>query len=382
MAVFAVDTPRAYEANPGLVQFRSAQPVDALEVRVDGRRYRLVGFERPLRRGTVGPIGLPSRDLTVTVVGWRDGRKIGAVTARNVTGLPRASMDVRRVNQTAPKAQVRMRVMEKPRTAAAGWIANLATGRGASYNAAAQFTAASTVKLPILITALMRTKADLPDTPLWGPVQQMVRSSSNDAANEVLTMIGGSTAAGGAMATRVARSLGATRTDVAAGYLPGQDRRAPPNAVADQPELPCCKHTTAHDMGVLMQAVVEAAAGRGKARRMGLTGRDARVALWLLSHTSDRGLIDPWTPWVTAHKIGYVDRAWHDVGAVFTPQGPLIVSVLTDSPGGASEAAASAYGRRLLALARSGLNAPKTLATPDAEPEPPTVPDPLDTFRP
>ncbi|MGA0123197.1 MAG: serine hydrolase [Gaiellales bacterium] len=350
MALFAVDTPRAYEANPGLFQFRASEPVAAREVRVAGRRY------------------LPSRDLTITVVGWRDGRRIGAVTARNVTGLPKASMSVRPVTRTAPRAQVRMRAMPKPATAAGGWIANLATGRGASYNAGAQFTAASTVKLPILITVLMRTQADLPSTALWGPVQQMVRSSSNDAANQVLTMIGGSTASGGAMATRVARSLGATRTDVAAGYLPGQDRRAPPNRVVEQPDVPCCKHTTAHDMGVLMQAVVEAAAGRGKARRMGLTGRDARVALWLLAHTSYPGLIDPWTPWVTAHKIGYVDRAWHDAGVVFTPQGPLIVSVMTDNPGGASESAGAAYGRRLLQLARFGLNAPK--AKPEIAPGP------------
>ncbi|MFM9125950.1 MAG: serine hydrolase, partial [Actinomycetota bacterium] len=178
----------------------------------------------------------------------------------------------------------------------------------------------------------------------------------------------------------VARSLGATRTDIAAGYLPGQDRRAPPNAIADQPELPCCKHTTAHDMGVLMQAVVEAAAGRGKARRMGLTGRDARVALWLLSHTSYRGLIDPWTPWVTAHKIGFVDRAWHDVGAVFTPEGTLTASVIPHNPGGASESAGAAYGQRLLTLARAGLNAPQAAAEPD--PGPDAVPDPLDPFRP
>ena len=379
-AAFAVDVPRAYEANPGLVQFRAAGGIDALEVKVDGRRYRLVGFERPLRRGTVGPFGLPSRDLRITVVGWRDGRSVGRVTVGNVTGLPKAAMDVEPVRITPPKAQARMRAMAKPSYPSAGWIANLATGRGASYNAGAQFTAASTVKLPILITALMRTRADLPDTALWGPVQQMVRSSSNDAANQVLTMIGGSTASGGAMATRVARSLGATRTDVAAGYLPGQDRRAPPNGVVDQPELPCCKHTTAHDMGVLMQAVVEAAAGRGKARRMGLTGRDARVALWLLSHTSYRGLIDPWTPWVTAHKIGFVDRAWHDVGAVFTPEGTLIVSVMTDNPGGASESAGAAYGQRLLTLAKAGLKAPK--AVPEPEPEPSSVPDPLDPFRP
>ncbi len=375
---FAVDAPRPFEANPGLISFRAQRPVDTVEVRVNGRRYAIVDLKRPTRRATVGPIGLPPRDITVTVVGWADGRAVGSQTATDVLGLPKASMTIRPIRETPRRAQLRMRQLRHPATAAAAWAVNLASGEGASYNAGARFAAASTVKLPVMIALLMQLRADVTATSAWGPLQSMVRSSSNDAANQVLTLLGGSPEAGGARATAVARALGATRTDTAAGYLPGQDRRlrrsaVPPVQVVDQPDVPCCKVTTAHVLGVLMQAIVEAAAGRGKARRMGLTGRDARVALWLLAHTSHPGFFAPWTPYATAHKIGDVDRAWHDVAAIFTPRGPLITVAMTDNPSGASESAASLYGRAVLRVALTGLR-PEPPPKPPARPALPELP--------
>jgi D-alanyl-D-alanine carboxypeptidase len=195
----------------------------------------------------------------------------------------------------------------------------------------------------------------------------MIRSSSNDAANTMLEAIGGSTAAGGAKSTAVAKRLGAFRTDVAAGYLPGQDRRGvnPPVRVNDQPATKCCKITTAHDLGVMMQALVQAAGNTGRAHRLGLTARDSRVALWLLAHTSYPGLFDPWTPFVTAHKIGYVDVVWHDVAAIFAPTGTLVTVALTEHTGGASESAAAAFAHGVLDVVETGLTGPtQPLTTP------------------
>ena len=108
---------------------------------------------------------------------------------------------------------------------------------------------------------------------------------------------------------------------------------------------------TAHDLGVIMQAIVQASDNAGRARRLGMTPREARVALWLLAHTAYPGLFDPWTPFVTAHKIGYIDVVWHDVAAIFTRNGPLITVALTENAGGASEGAASAYARGVLQIA-------------------------------
>jgi len=357
---FTVDAPRPFEANPGLITFHARRAVDTLEVRVNGKRYKVVPLASPSRTATVGPIGLPSQDLTITVTGLRDGKVIGSQTATNVLGLPKASMTLLPITKTPPLAQRRMRGLSRPSGTAAAWTINLTTGRGASYNAGARFTAASTAKLPTMITLLAKTKGDIVNSKSWGPLQSMIRSSSNDAANTVLEYIGGSTANGGTQVTAMAHRLGAIHTDTAAGYLPGQDRKGlnPPVLVNEQADVPCCKVTTAHDLGVLMQAIVEAAAGRGRAHRLGLTPRNARVGLWLLAHTSYPGLFEPWTPWVTAHKIGDVDRAWHDVAAIFTPQGPVITVALTDNPHGASESAAAEYGERVLRLALTGLNAP------------------------
>ena len=364
---FTVDAPRSFEANPGLISFHAHKPVDTLEVRIDGKRYRVVTLAKPTRRGTIGPIGLPSKDLNLTVVGWSMGKAVGRQTTTNVLGLPRIAFTGTPTTTTAPLAQRQLARLHRPAGSAAAWTVNLASGRGASWNAGAGFMGASTLKLPILLTYLIGLRRDPVGAPEWGTLQSMIRSSSNDAANAMLTAIGGDTTTGGARATATARKLGAFRLDVAAGYLAGQDRRGqqPPVRVNDQPELKCCKVVTAHDLGVLMQALVLAAGGKGRAHKLGLSPRDARVALWLLAHTNYPGLFDPWTRFVTSHKIGYIESVWHDVAAVFDPRGTLITVALTQNAGGASESAAADYGKGVLRIASTSLDAPP------AEPERP-----------
>ena len=109
----------------------------------------------------------------------------------------------------------------------------------------------------------------------------------------------------------------------------------------------------------------QSAGNTGRAHRLGLTARDARVALWLLAHTSYPGLFDPWTPFVTAHKIGYVDVVWHDVAAIFAPTGTLVTVALTEHTGGASESAAAAFAHGVLDVVETGLTGPtQPLTTP------------------
>ena len=359
---FTVDAPRSFEANPGLISFKSKQTIDAVSVRVNGKEYRLVTLPKPTKRGVVGPLGLPPRDQAITVIGFHNGSPVGKATATNVLGLPKSAMITKPTTMTPPNAQLRMRRLSKPAGSSAAWTINLATGRGASWNAGAKFTAASTAKLPILITYLIALKRDPVGAPQWGALQAMIRASSNDAANTMLQAVGGgSVDTGGARVNAVMRKLGAMRSDEAGGYLPNQDRKGlnPPVKVNDQPQLKCCKVVTAHDLGVLMQSIVQAANGTGRAHALGMSGRDARVALWLLAHTDYPGLFEPWTHWVVAHKIGYIDVVWHDVAAVFEPSGTLITVALTENRGGASEGAASRYARGVLDIARTGLDEPE-----------------------
>jgi beta-lactamase class A len=362
---FTVDAPRPFEANPGLISFRSKQTIDAVSVRVNGRQYRLVTLPRPTKRGIVGPFGLPSRDETVTVIGLSHGTPVGRVNVPNVLGLPRAAGITRPTTYTPSNAQLRMRRLAKPAGASAAWTVNLASGRGASWNAGARFTAASTAKLPIMMLYLIALKRDPVGAPAWGALQSMIRASSNDAANTMLRVVGGGNVdTGGARVTALIHRLGAIHSDEAGGYLANQDRRGlnPPVVVNDQPQIKCCKVVTAHDLGLLMEEIVQAANGTGRAHAAGLSGRDARVALWLLSHTAHPGLFEPWTHWVVAHKVGYIDVVWHDVAAIFEPTGTLISVALTENDGGASEFAASRFAHGVLQIAQTGLDGPERTA--------------------
>ena len=73
-AALHVDAPRPYEANPGIIAVSASRPLDRLEIRVNGRRFRVVDLARPTRRPRIGPIGLPARDLRLTVIDRKSTR--------------------------------------------------------------------------------------------------------------------------------------------------------------------------------------------------------------------------------------------------------------------------------------------------------------------
>ena len=149
--------------------------------------------------------------------------------------------------------------------------------------------------------------------PSWSLERSLVLNSSNRAANELLPR------AGGAAAVDTRReALGATASLPAAATCssPASARRPggccasplPPTTVADQPTFPCCKYTTAHDLGTLLVSLTLAATGHGPALRHGISAREARVALWLLLHASYPGLVRPVGPFPVGHKAGWLPR--------------------------------------------------------------------------
>jgi hypothetical protein len=245
----------------------------------------------------------------------------------------------------------------------AAWVRDLASGRAAAYNAGAHYPAASTAKLAILLGVLAREEGDPLRSPAWWLERSLVLDSSNRAANELLPRAGGAAAV-----DALARGLGATGTFVCCGYLlePGEKRRhltehafrapLPPATVVDQPVFPCCKYTTAHDLGTLLVSLMLASTGHGPALRLGITAREARVALWLLVHASYPGLVRPSSPFPVGHKAGWLPDIQHDAALVFTPHGTLIAVFMNYSARGVSYARVRDAARAVvrLALRRGG----------------------------
>ena len=115
------------------------------------------------------------------------------------------------------------------------YVQHLLTGCGASYNADAQFPAASTLKAAILVDAVRRGRA----ASLGAVLDRMVIDSDDVAANSVLADLGGgSTTAGAAGVTDTLADLGLSRSLVRRGYLleaAGRCRSEPPRAPPSSP---------------------------------------------------------------------------------------------------------------------------------------------------
>jgi hypothetical protein len=353
----AIQVPAAYEANPGFLVGTAPAGTTQLVVLVDGKIYKKVRRRAHGVRFRIGPIGLPARDLTLTVRAYQDGRVLSSASVGNVYGLPRASFMARPARVTDPQGQRDLRRLGGSSRSA--WVRHLGTGRTMSWNAGATFPGASTLKLAILLTSLARDGADPVNGGPWSTYRRLVLDSSNRAANELLVRMGGSTSGGGFIVNGFVASLGGRSTDMYGGYLlePGDRRLAetPPASVDSQPSYPTGKHTSAHDLGVVMTALVQAAAGGGPAARLGLTARDARCALWLLLHPSYPGLFAPVSPFAVAHKAGWLPDVQHDAAVVFTPTGPMVSVAMTYSAAGVSYATSQAYAGSILKIAARDL---------------------------
>jgi hypothetical protein len=335
--------PLAYEANPGIIQGVAPPGTTRLRVLADGRSVRVLPLTSGRRAFLVGPIGLPPRDLTLKVEALAGTRVLATAEVDHVFGLPAAAAAVappRSIDGAVQHSIAGLRA--RTGVASAAWIRDLATGRTAAYNAGARFPAASTGKLAILLGVLARDQADPLRSSSWSLERALVLSSSNLAANGLLARAGGAAAV-----DALVSALGATGTFTCCGYLlePGEPgysaERAlrqplPPTTTVDQPTFPCCKYTTAHDLGTLLVSLMLASTGHGPALRLGITAREARVALWLLVHADYAGLVRPFSAFPVGHKAGWLPDIQHDAALVFTPRGTLVAVFMNYAPGGVS----------------------------------------------
>jgi hypothetical protein len=353
--------PLAYEANPGIVQGIAPRGTTALRVLADGHSVRVLQMTSGRRAFLVGPIGLPPRDLTLTVQALEGKRVVASARVEHVFGLPAAAARVAPPRTVDARWQRRVASLPaRTGVSSAAWVRDLGSGSTAAYNAGAHFPAASTIKLAILLGVLARERTDPVRSSSWPLELALLLNSSNRAANALLPRAGG--AAG---VDSVARGLGATATLTCCGYLLEEGERAiapatvrrrplPPSTIVDQPAFPCCKYTTAHDLGSLLVSLVLAAAGHGPALRQGITAREARVALWLLLHAGYPGLVRPAVAFPVGHKAGWLPDIQHDAALVFAPRGTLVAVFMNYSPGGVSYARVRAAAGGVVRLALRG----------------------------
>lgn len=323
--------PAAHEVSFGRVAGRVRPGVQSVIVSVDGR---VVARRDLVRRSTFDfHVPLPQRDLRLTVTADYGGRR-AATTVAPVFGLPRAA---------EPRAPPR-RGVEDPRLAReiralAGrfpgicgiFVQDLRTGRGAAWNARAEFPAASTIKVGIAVEVLRALGGPPPaGSRLDRLLRKAIVPSDDRAANDLLTWLGGSTSGGAARVNATFQALGLTDTNMYGGYIVPSAQPIPLRANA-QPSF-VGKRTSAWDFARLMQYVHQAAAGKGKlARRGGFVPAEAKYLLYLLAHARpgylERYLRESAVTFV--HKPGWITRARHDGGLGFWREGGFVAVVLT-----------------------------------------------------
>jgi len=146
----------------------------------------------------------------------------------------------------------------------------------------------------------------------------MITSSSNVAAAALLSRVGNLN-----INTTMA-DLGLTDTEIR--WMPGAGLSAYPwteEELAGSPDDLVYNVTTASDMDLLFRKLLdgEVVSPRASAEMLDLLKEQQvndRLPVRLPANT------------VVAHKTGNLDGLYHDVGVIYTPAGPAIVTVLTD----------------------------------------------------
>ena len=338
----AIEQPAARQVSYGLVTGRAAPGTRTVVVSVGGRTLT----SAPLRgRGFSLRVELPLGGVAVRVTTTTAGGRSSSIVVRDVFGLPGAARPRLAVarNDTLLARELRALTRSHASTSAF-YVQSLTSGGGAAWNAKARFPAASTVKLA-LAAAVLAQDAGIParGSRVAGLLHEMLTVSDDQAANDLLVWLAGSTSAGGQRVNALMRSIGLVDTVMYGGYDVRTLSSRIPVRVERQPAFGVGKHTTAWDMAALWRAIWLASANRGplRAAQPGLTAAEARYLLWLAAHATDPpklARIEHTRPGVAVlHKAGWISTARHDTGLVFWKGGVLVASVLTWNARGAKE---------------------------------------------
>jgi hypothetical protein len=361
----AIVSPAPREISFGRIEGSVAPGTREVRVRVGGH---LLGRKNVFRRRFVLVVPLPSHDVTLQVTAVDgDGRRSSTFVGP-VFGLPREAAPYNgpipslRGYEDAPLARS-VRGLARAFPGVCGvFVQDLRTGAGAAWNARARFPAASTLKLAIAVELMRQLRGiPAPNSRLAGLLWQMLVYSDDRSANELLAAIGGSTSGGSARVNAMMWKLGLADSDMYGGYIieDGIARSPIPLEIFSRPSF-IGKATTAWDMARLERALHLAAGARGALIWRfpgGLTPGDARFLLYLLAHARTRGGLTyvRGGDVTVLHKAGWIEKARHDTGLVYSPDGAFVVTVLTWNGGGvgsASDVLASRVAR--IALTQFG----------------------------
>ena len=354
----AIEQPAPRQVSYGFVTGRAAAGTRWVVVSANGKAL----VAKPLRgRRFSLRVDLPLGEARVRVTTVATSGARSSAVVRDVFGLPRASAPRNVRPRNDPALARRLRPLARGyATTAAFYAQSLTTGAGAAWNAKARFPAASTVKLGIAAAVLARHGGlPPPGSRVARLLRKMITVSDDQAANDLLVWLSGSTSAGGERVTALYRSLGLVDTLMYGGYVVRELSIAIPVRVDRQPAFGVGKYTTAWDMAGLWKALWLASANRGPLRRAepGFTAADARYLLWVAAHAVDApkiGRLERSRAGVQVlHKAGWISTARHDTGLVFWKGGVFVVSVMTWRPSGAGDSsdrlaariAARAYAR-------------------------------------
>src|SRR3954470_23338313 len=234
-----VSAPRPYEIWDGRVTGRAPAGTQAISVSAGPRTWTVVVGSDGRFDQRLGPVPVGPGDVTVA---GKEVSPVWGVPAGSVTPLPPAEDDAALdARYTALSGQASPHV---------GIYSQAWNGDSAAFNAGAEFEAASTLKLPIMLLAMSHASDELEESPYWDPMTRVTRYSDNAWANELLEQVAGSDTGGAADMVELMRELGLTHTYMAGGYLTGYGGGPPVVTVTDPPPS-AYKHTTPAEMATL-----------------------------------------------------------------------------------------------------------------------------------
>jgi beta-lactamase class A len=339
----------------GQVVARAPRGADRAEVILNGRSLGAFGVRRGQARGTIrGAAGRYNLRLRFIA----GDRVIGARQADGVWLLPSGATAARPATSTDPASQARLARIGSNAGAIVGlWVQNLGSGRAAGFNSAARFPAASTVKLGLMIAALQRAGRNPTASAFDYDLRQIGGWSSNLATNRLLTRLGGTRDAGGAIAQAVFARLGATSTTFPGGYIVGTELQPAMPTDPARRAVPSVSRrvTTPRDLAKALFAIHAAATGDRAARsRTGLSLRAARVLLGDLLASQQAGdNLSLYAPGVSggsliAQKNGWISDARLGAALIYPAAGPPRIATLTSyRASGVSLATARGWGTQV-----------------------------------